>query len=206
MFILLLLIELKFEKKLVSSLFLYPPSSTTWRRATDVLNRTDHRACLSDTKEEDILLTIIRKHGSLLDITLVQSWYEAFCQQHTFDSSPRLRDTQPSSQIKLLASRFSTSKELLRSVFSFLLLPVLLLTPIPSSSHTRAILKKRDREQVLEIIMEPNTPILIRSTLTVFYESIYKIADSTKLADRLGDYQLFIDDLLKVCSSDSKGE
>lgn len=53
--------------------------------------------------------------------------------------------------------------------------------------------------------MEPNTPILMRSTITVFYESIYKIANSTKLADRLGDYQLFIDDLLKVCASDSKG-
>jgi hypothetical protein len=61
-----------------------------------------------------------------------------------------------------------------------------------------AICIKRDREQVLEIALEQNTPILLKSMISVFYGAISKIADAANLADRLGDLQAFNDDLLAV--------
>lgn len=53
--------------------------------------------------------------------------------------------------------------------------------------------------------MEHNTPVMLRASISVFYDSIYKIANASNLAARLGDLQAFLDDLLKVCSSEKRG-
>ncbi|KAL8290246.1 hypothetical protein RQP46_003185 [Phenoliferia psychrophenolica] len=60
---------------------------------------------------------------------------------------------------------------------------------------------KRDKEQVLAIVMEHNTPVLIRSSIAVFYDTIYKIANASNLSERLGDIQNALDDLIQVASS-----
>lgn len=55
--------------------------------------------------------------------------------------------------------------------------------------------------------MEHNTPILIKDSISVFYDTIWKVANATKLADRLGDLQLFLDELIVVClDPDGRGE
>jgi hypothetical protein len=61
---------------------------------------------------------------------------------------------------------------------------------------------RRDREQVEELIAEQNTPILIRATIAIFYDVIYKIANASNLSARLGDVQRFLDDLIKTAYSD----
>lgn len=66
--------------------------------------------------------------------------------------------------------------------------------------------RKRDREQVLNIVMEPNTPRLLHASIAVFYGTIYKVANASNLAARLGDLQAFLDDLIHVAYSDKKSE
>lgn len=131
MFILVLRKELKLGRKLVRYNFLSVLVSHSLYALNYALtvprNTNSHKRSL-DVNEEDILLTIIRRHGSLSDITLLKSWHEAFLRQKTFDSSTSSSDTKTSAHIESLASLFSTSKELLRFVSclpSFLASPIL---------------------------------------------------------------------------------
>ncbi|GAA6024859.1 hypothetical protein JCM11491_005677 [Sporobolomyces phaffii] len=67
-----------------------------------------------------------------------------------------------------------------------------------------AYYRLRDREQVLAIALEPNTPRLLHASIAVFYDTIYKVANASKLTERVGDIQAFLDDLIRVCLSDKK--
>ncbi|GAA5887625.1 hypothetical protein JCM16303_001452 [Sporobolomyces ruberrimus] len=67
-----------------------------------------------------------------------------------------------------------------------------------------AYYRLRDREQVLAIALEPNTPRLLHASIAVFYDTIYKVANASKLSERVGDMQAFLDDLIRVCLSDKK--
>lgn len=51
--------------------------------------------------------------------------------------------------------------------------------------------------------MEYNTPVLLRSTISIFYSVIYKIANASNLSARLGDAQAFMDDLIKTSMSEN---
>ncbi|KAK4053580.1 hypothetical protein OIO90_003817 [Microbotryomycetes sp. JL221] len=61
-----------------------------------------------------------------------------------------------------------------------------------------ALCRKRDREQVVAVIMEPNTPRALHESIAVFYNTIYKVANASNLSARLGDLQAFLDDLIKT--------
>ncbi|GAA5869290.1 hypothetical protein JCM1840_004346 [Sporobolomyces johnsonii] len=63
----------------------------------------------------------------------------------------------------------------------------------------------RDREQVLAIALEPNTPKLLHASIAIFYDTIYKVANASKLSERVGDIQAFLDDLIKVATSGNNG-
>lgn len=47
--------------------------------------------------------------------------------------------------------------------------------------------------------------MMLRSAISVFYDVIYQVAENSKLADRLGDLQAFLDDLIKTAYSDKNG-
>ncbi|SAM59572.1 uncharacterized protein UBRO_01067 [Ustilago bromivora] len=88
--------------------------------------------------------------------------------------------------------------------------------PMPSwgaqgAEHTRArkfallklllreSLKRRDREQAVEMASGSLIPAIIKDSLeTVFYPAIREIARSSNLSERLGDLQNFIDDMLET--------
>ncbi|GAA5825350.1 hypothetical protein JCM5353_005630 [Sporobolomyces roseus] len=72
------------------------------------------------------------------------------------------------------------------------------------NNRLAAYYRLRDREQVLAIALEPNTPRLLHASIAVFYITIYKVANASKLSERVGDIQAFLDDLIKVCLSDKK--
>ncbi|SNX84094.1 uncharacterized protein MEPE_02802 [Melanopsichium pennsylvanicum] len=66
----------------------------------------------------------------------------------------------------------------------------------------RESLKRRDREQAVEMASGSLIPAIIKDSLeTVFYPAIREIAASSNLSERLGDLQKFIDDLLEVKKS-----
>ncbi|TKY90925.1 hypothetical protein EX895_000923 [Sporisorium graminicola] len=91
--------------------------------------------------------------------------------------------------------------------------------PVPSwgaqgAEHTRArkfallklllreCLKRRDREQAVEVASGSLIPAIIKDSLeTVFYPAIRTIAKNANLSERLGDLQKFIDDMLEVKKS-----
>ncbi|BGP51608.1 hypothetical protein JCM10450v2_007558 [Rhodotorula kratochvilovae] len=56
----------------------------------------------------------------------------------------------------------------------------------------------RDREQVLAIALEPNTPKLLHASIAVFYGTIHAVANASKLSERVADLQAFLDDLVAV--------
>lgn len=70
----------------------------------------------------------------------------------------------------------------------------------------RAYYRYRDREQVLQIALEPNTPRLLHATIAVFYGAIHTVAKISNLPDRVADTQAFLDDLCRICLSDNTGE
>ncbi|CBQ68116.1 conserved hypothetical protein [Sporisorium reilianum SRZ2] len=89
--------------------------------------------------------------------------------------------------------------------------------PVPSwgaqgAEHTRArkfallklllreCLKRRDREQAVEIASGSLIPAIIKDSLETvfFYPAIRTIAKNANLSERLGDLQKFIDDMLEV--------
>ncbi|KAI3485984.1 hypothetical protein L1887_50563 [Cichorium endivia] len=63
----------------------------------------------------------------------------------------------------------------------------------------RESLKRRDREQAVELASGSLIPAIIKDSLeTVFYPAIREIAGSANLSERLGDLQKFIDDMLET--------
>ena len=46
--------------------------------------------------------------------------------------------------------------------------------------------------------MEANTPRALHASISVFYNTIYKVANASNLSARLGDLQAFLDDLIKT--------
>lgn len=69
----------------------------------------------------------------------------------------------------------------------------------------RAYYRYRDREQVLQIALEPNTPRLLHASISVFYGAIHTVAKISDLPARVADTQAFLDDLCRVCLSDNPG-
>uniref|UniRef100_V5GKZ5 DUF3818 domain-containing protein n=2 Tax=Kalmanozyma brasiliensis (strain GHG001) TaxID=1365824 RepID=V5GKZ5_KALBG len=66
----------------------------------------------------------------------------------------------------------------------------------------RESLKRRDREQAVEIASGSLIPAIIKDSLeTVFYPAIRSIANAANLSERLGDLQKFIDDMIEVKKS-----
>ncbi|KAI5479440.1 PX domain-containing protein [Pseudohyphozyma bogoriensis] len=136
--------------------------------------RAQTRSASLDSGEE-IVVTIVREYAEG-QLAQVQQWATEFERKSKVGASGAEHGQDESG-----AGRFQILKNLLR-----------------------AYCLKRDREQVLEIVYEHNTPVVLKESISVFYGAIYKIADASKLADRLGDIQAFIDDLLKVAQSDKK--
>ncbi|GAA5877826.1 hypothetical protein JCM3774_000188 [Rhodotorula dairenensis] len=66
-----------------------------------------------------------------------------------------------------------------------------------------AYYRYRDREQVLQIALEPNTPRLLHASIAVFYGAIHTVAKISNLPDRVADTQAFLDDLCRICLSDN---
>ncbi|KAM0785987.1 hypothetical protein ACM66B_006805 [Microbotryomycetes sp. NB124-2] len=66
-----------------------------------------------------------------------------------------------------------------------------------------ALCRKRDREQVVAVVMEANTPRALHESIAVFYNTIYKVANASNLSARLGDLQAFLDDLIKTGYSEN---
>jgi hypothetical protein len=68
--------------------------------------------------------------------------------------------------------------------------------------YLRERLRRRDREKVLEIGSGPLVPEIIKESLQIiFYDLIHEIARQSDLSARLGDWQMFIDDLIQVKSN-----
>ncbi|SCV70931.1 BQ2448_3693 [Microbotryum intermedium] len=65
-----------------------------------------------------------------------------------------------------------------------------------------AICRTRDREQVMGVVMESNTPKTLHASVSIFYKTIYKVAEASNLSERLGDLQAFLDDMIKVSYSE----
>lgn len=59
---------------------------------------------------------------------------------------------------------------------------------------------KADREQLLEMILEPNNPIIstIKQILEVYYPTIYKVALSSDLSQKFGQTEAFLKDLVRL--------
>ncbi|KAK4703173.1 hypothetical protein P7C70_g3044, partial [Phenoliferia sp. Uapishka_3] len=138
-----------------------------------ILKKDQSRAA-SRNAREDIILIIIREQCSESEARMVTEWYQAWA-----TGSSRLGDTSEGQKgNNAAAGRYQTLKELLQ-----------------------AYCLQRDKEQVLEITNEHNTPVLLRSSISVFYNAIHSIANVANLADRLGALQAFLDDLIKVATS-----
>lgn len=68
--------------------------------------------------------------------------------------------------------------------------------------YLRETLKKRDREQAIQVASGSLIPSIIKDSLdTVFYGPFKEIAEVADLSGRLGDLQAFIDDLIQVKKS-----
>ncbi|GEM12402.1 PX domain-containing protein, partial [Rhodotorula toruloides] len=64
-----------------------------------------------------------------------------------------------------------------------------------------AYYRYRDREQVLAIALEANTPRLLHASIATFYQTIHDVANASKLSERVGDIQYFLDDMIKCCET-----
>ncbi|BGP72928.1 hypothetical protein NBRC10513v2_006332 [Rhodotorula toruloides] len=64
-----------------------------------------------------------------------------------------------------------------------------------------AYYRYRDREQVLAIALEANTPRLLHASIATFYQTIHNVANASKLSERVGDIQYFLDDMIKCCET-----
>lgn len=59
---------------------------------------------------------------------------------------------------------------------------------------------KRDREQIVEMILEPDNPIIrtIKQVLENYYPTIYKIAQASDLPKKFGQTEAFLKDLIHL--------
>jgi len=64
----------------------------------------------------------------------------------------------------------------------------------------RLVSLKRDREQIVEMITEPNNPIIrtIKQMLEMYYPTIYKVALATDLSKKFGQTEAFLKDLVNL--------
>ncbi|WAQ88588.1 hypothetical protein PtA15_10A7 [Puccinia triticina] len=64
----------------------------------------------------------------------------------------------------------------------------------------RLISLKRDREQIVEMITEPNNPIvrLIKQILEMYYPTIYKVALASDLSKKFGQTEAFLKDMVQL--------
>ncbi|KNZ62803.1 hypothetical protein VP01_1221g2 [Puccinia sorghi] len=64
----------------------------------------------------------------------------------------------------------------------------------------RLVSLKRDREQIVEMITEPNNPIIrtIKQILEMYYPTIYKVALATDLSKKFGQTEAFLKDLVNM--------
>ncbi|GAA5866451.1 hypothetical protein JCM8547_000629 [Rhodosporidiobolus lusitaniae] len=122
-------------------------------------------------RNEDIVLTILRERGTSSDAKLVADWYQEFAQEESLPS-------YDAAEASVGARKFGELKELLAAYY-----------------------RHRDRLQVLEIALEPGTPKLLHASIAVFYDTIRDVANASKLADRVGDIQAFLNDLVAAVES-----
>lgn len=73
--------------------------------------------------------------------------------------------------------------------------------PMLTAGTRRAYYRYRDREQVLAIMLEANTPRLLHASIATFYQTIHDVANASKLSERVGDIQYFLDDMIKCCET-----
>lgn len=60
--------------------------------------------------------------------------------------------------------------------------------------------EKRDREEILQVVLEPNTPEMVKETVSIFYEAIGSVAAVTKLAPHINNLEDFMSDIVSTCS------
>ncbi|GJN93987.1 hypothetical protein Rhopal_007050-T1 [Rhodotorula paludigena] len=130
-------------------------------------------------RDEDIVLTILRERGTPAEYDVVSGWHGEFerALEHESLLKAEKRATNGAARSKG-AEKFAELKELLAAYYRF-----------------------RDREQVLAIALEANTPRLLHASIAVFYSTVHAVANASKLSDRVGDLQAFLDDLVKTCES-----
>ncbi|GAA98829.1 uncharacterized protein L969DRAFT_51051 [Mixia osmundae IAM 14324] len=152
----------------------------------DYVNQTDElreeSRKISQETGQDIVY-IILKNNNLDDAKLhqVKAWRDAFAYMRwtSADVSTELRASRTDEEA--LANKYKELKKLLRAYST-----------------------RRDRQKVVDIVMESNTATMLKSSISVFYGAIYKIAQAANLADRLGDLQAFITDLLATAMQSKK--
>ena len=83
----------------------------------------------------------------------------------------------------------------------------------PIAAIDRAFSVKRDREQILQVALEPNTPgvskicvvgnfwaetveQVIKETIAAFYDAVTSVANATKLATHVNDLEAFMSDIV----------
>ncbi|MBW0480071.1 hypothetical protein O181_019786 [Austropuccinia psidii MF-1] len=64
----------------------------------------------------------------------------------------------------------------------------------------RLVSLKRDREQLLEMVLEPKNPIIrtIRQVLDLYYPTIYQVALASDLSKKFGQTEAFLEDLVRL--------
>ncbi|BGP20027.1 hypothetical protein JCM10213_000591 [Rhodosporidiobolus nylandii] len=123
-------------------------------------------------RDEDILLTIVRERGSAKEYAQVEAWHAEFAK----NGKMATYDDKATSEG---ARKFADLKELLAAYY-----------------------RHRDRLQVHALAVEsPLVPKLLHQTIATFYDTIRDVANASKLSDRVGDLQAFLDDLVRTCET-----
>ncbi|KAH8915810.1 hypothetical protein BT69DRAFT_846843 [Atractiella rhizophila] len=132
---------------------------------------------MADATDQDLIVTLLKEkklHAAKLGE--VKVWEKAYNPRSHTEADDD--DFEKSAINQEDASRYVRLKQLLR-----------------------AYTLKRDREKFVDLIHENNTPVLLKSTISVFYSAIYKLANASDLASRLGELQAFLTDLINVSLS-----
>ncbi|TFY80348.1 hypothetical protein EWM64_g3666 [Hericium alpestre] len=66
---------------------------------------------------------------------------------------------------------------------------------------TTLFARLRDKEQLIALIFEGNTADLLKDIITIFYSPLAQVYRAASIADSLGDFQTFINDLIKTVES-----
>ncbi|KAJ1027833.1 hypothetical protein NDA13_003286 [Ustilago tritici] len=166
-------------------------------------DRVESRKMQREAKKrgEDILTTILLSAGGKLSKEAENHVLEL---QHYFALSPYRGDlnlaypeTTPAGADRPTMPSWGAQGAEHTRARKFALLKLLL----------RESLKRRDREQAVEMASGSLIPAIIKDSLeTVFYPAIREIARSSNLSERLGDLQNFIDDMLETKKGDDSIE